>query len=91
MHTHSTAIHALALGPLGFDVHLAKKAIVGMGTDETLLIELMLGRQAFEIRWLKTAYRLRYGKDLVDAVKSDLSGTTMESELVFLISVVMQP
>ncbi|KDR85911.1 hypothetical protein GALMADRAFT_235066 [Galerina marginata CBS 339.88] len=71
-----TAIRALALGPLGFDVDLARKALAGMGTNETLLIELILGRPGHEIRWLKTGYRLRYGKDLVDAVKGDLSGKT---------------
>ncbi|KAH9486150.1 Annexin C1 [Psilocybe cubensis] len=74
----STTIHALALGPLFYDVHLAKKAIAGLGTDETLLIELILGRQAFEVRWLKTAYRVRYGRDLGDAVRGDLSGATLE-------------
>lgn len=45
-----------------------------------LLIELVLGRPGHEIRWLKNAYKLRYGKDLVDDVKSDLSGKTERSE-----------
>jgi len=71
-----TAIRALALGPLGFDVDLARKALVGLGTNEMLLVELILGRPGHEIRWLKTGYRLRYGRDLVDEVKSDLSGKT---------------
>ncbi|KAF8971864.1 hypothetical protein BDZ97DRAFT_2025750 [Flammula alnicola] len=70
------ALRELTLGPLGCDVDLARKALVGLGTNEMLLTELILGRPGHEIRWLKTAYRLRYGKDLVDAVKSDLSGKT---------------
>ena len=45
-----------------------------MGTNEFLLVELIMGRPGPEIRWLKTGYRLRYGKDLTDAVKSDVSG-----------------
>ncbi|KJA28323.1 hypothetical protein HYPSUDRAFT_33665 [Hypholoma sublateritium FD-334 SS-4] len=70
------AARALTLGPLGYDVDLAHKSLIGFGTNETLLTELILGRPGHEIRWLKTAYKLRYGKDLVDAVKSDLSGST---------------
>ncbi|KJA28322.1 hypothetical protein HYPSUDRAFT_51172 [Hypholoma sublateritium FD-334 SS-4] len=70
------ALRGLILGPLAYDVELARKALVGLGTNETLLIELVLGRPGHEIRWLKTAYKQRYGKDLVDDVKSDLSGST---------------
>lgn len=74
------AARALTLGPLGYDVDLAHKSLVGFGTNEMLLTELILGRPGHEIRWLKTAYKLRYGKDLVDAVKSDLSGSTERSQ-----------
>jgi annexin A7/11 len=45
-----------------------------MGTNEFLLVELIMGRSGSEIRWLKTGYRMRYGKDLTAAVKSDVSG-----------------
>ncbi|KAF8174952.1 hypothetical protein BJ912DRAFT_989350 [Pholiota molesta] len=72
----SFAARLLTLGPLGADVDLARKALVGFGTNEMLLVELVLGRPGHEIRWLKNAYKLRYGKDLVDDVKSDLSGKT---------------
>ncbi|KAF9478913.1 Annexin [Pholiota conissans] len=70
----SYAARLLTLGPLGADVDLIRKALAGFGTNEILLIELVLGRPGHELRWLKTGYKLRYGKDLVDAVKSDLSG-----------------
>lgn len=73
---YALALRGLTLGPLGYDVELAHKAIVGLGTNETLLIELILGRPAHEIRLLIAGYRLRYGRDLVEAVKSDLSGKT---------------
>ncbi|EDR04466.1 uncharacterized protein LACBIDRAFT_304553 [Laccaria bicolor S238N-H82] len=36
----------------------------------------ILGRPAHEIRLLIAGYRLRYGRDLVEAVKFDLSGKT---------------
>ena len=74
------AARALTLGPLGYDVDLVHKSLIGFGTNEMLLTELILGRPGHEIRWLKTAYKLRYGKDLVDAVKSDLSGSTERSQ-----------
>lgn len=74
------ALRSLILGPLAYDVELASKALVGLGTNETLLIELVLGRPGHEIRWLKTAYKQRYVKDLVDNVKSDLSGSTKRSQ-----------
>lgn len=74
-------LRALTLGPLGYDVDLARKALAGVGTDEFLLVELILGRPGHEIRWLKTGYRLKYGKDLTEAIKSDLSGNTERSEL----------
>jgi len=67
-------LRGLSLGPLGYDVELVNKALAGFGTNETLLTELILGRPAHEVRWLKTGYKLRFGRDLVDSVKSDLSG-----------------
>lgn len=77
------ALRGFILGPLAYDVELASKAIVGLGTNETLLIELILGRPGHEIRQLKTAYKQRYGRDLVDDVKSDLSGSTKRSGCSF--------
>ncbi|PPQ81358.1 hypothetical protein CVT24_001147, partial [Panaeolus cyanescens] len=68
------ALRGLTLGPLGFDVDLARRALQGLGTNEMMLVELILGRQGPDVRWLKAGYKARYGKDLVDAVKSDLSG-----------------
>jgi len=43
-------------------------------TNEMILTELLLNRPQDELRLLIAAYKQRYGKDLVDAVKSDLSG-----------------
>ncbi|KAJ3496445.1 hypothetical protein NLJ89_g10485 [Agrocybe chaxingu] len=72
---YGRVLHARSLGPLGYDVWLLKEATRNLGTNEMILIELILGRPAHEIRWLKTGYKLRYGKDLVDLIKSELSGT----------------
>jgi len=66
----------LTIGTLAFDVQLAHKALVGLGTNEMLLTELILGRSGAEIRLLIEGYRIKYGKDLVSVVMSDLSGKT---------------
>ena len=76
-------LRALTLGPLGYDVELVHKALAGLGTNEMLLTELIFGRSGGEIRLLIEGYRLKYGKDLVSAVKSDLSGKTERSMFSF--------
>jgi len=69
-------IHALALGPLGYDVELARKATIGVGTKEDILIELLLNRTNEDIETLKRTYTKRYGSSLVEEVKNDVSGTS---------------
>jgi annexin A7/11 len=73
----------LTLGPLAYDVELAHKAVAGLGTNEMLLTELILGRSGVEIRLLIEGYRIKYGKDLVSVVMSDLSGK-IERRVFFL-------
>lgn len=65
---------ALVQGPLGYDVELLRKAMEGLGTNEMLLTELILNRSQDELKLLIAAYKNRFGKDLVDSVKSELSG-----------------
>jgi annexin A7/11 len=65
-------------------VELAHKALVGLGTNETLLTELILGRSGVEIRLLIEGYRIKYGKDLVSVVMSDLSGKIERRVFLFL-------
>ncbi|TEB16534.1 Annexin, partial [Coprinellus micaceus] len=67
-------LKGLAQGPLAFDVELLKRSLAGIGTDEMLLTELVLNRNQDELRLLIAAYKKRWGKDLVDDVKNDLSG-----------------
>ncbi|KAG5651468.1 hypothetical protein H0H81_008553 [Sphagnurus paluster] len=70
-------LHGLSLGPLGWDVELIRGAIAGIGsTKEQVLTELLLARPAAELRLLATAYRQRYGRDLLQDVRGDLSGKT---------------
>ena len=73
----------MALGPLAYDVELAHKALAGLGTNEILLTELILGRSAAEIKLLIKAYKDKYDKDLVSDVMSDLSGKVERSSFLF--------
>ena len=66
-------------------MELAHKALAGLGTNETLLMELILGRPSNEIKLLIEGYRIRYKKDLVSEVMSDLSGK-IERSSFFLFS-----
>jgi annexin A7/11 len=65
-------------------VELAHRALVGLGTNEMLLAELILGRSAAEIKLLIEGYKIKYGKDFVSAVMSDLSGKIERSMFSFL-------
>jgi annexin A7/11 len=69
---------------LAFDVELLKRSLAGIGTDEMLLTELVLNRNQDELRLLIAAYKKRWGKDLVDDVKNDLSGKLERSEPLLL-------
>ncbi|KIM35597.1 hypothetical protein M413DRAFT_449644 [Hebeloma cylindrosporum] len=67
------ALLGLCHGPLWYDVELLKLAMDGVGTNERLLTELIMGRPGYEIRWLKTAYGMKYKKDLMERVDGELS------------------
>lgn len=64
-------------------MELAHKALIGLGTNEMLLMELILGRPADEIRLLKQGYENKYKKSLVSDVKGDLSGKMENSVFPF--------
>ncbi|KAJ8683343.1 hypothetical protein QAD02_019135 [Eretmocerus hayati] len=49
-------------------------AISGIGTDETVLIEVMCTMSNHEINVIKQAYEAMYGKSLEDELMSDTSG-----------------
>ncbi|XP_070544362.1 annexin-B12-like [Ptychodera flava] len=61
---------ALMLSAPQFDAAELKRAMKGLGTDETALIEIMCTRTNAEIQAIKKDY----GKDLEDDLRSDTSG-----------------
>lgn len=64
---------ALVQGPLLHDVHSVHEAIKGLGTKESLLNDVLLGRSNADMRAIKQAYHETYKHTLEADVKGDLS------------------
>jgi len=75
---------AIIRGPLLQDCHLLYNAMDGLGTKESLLNEVLLGRSNADIRAIKTTYEKRYRRRLVDDIKGDLSADTERHFLMVL-------
>lgn len=69
---------AIARGPLLQDVHCVHKAIKGLGTDEGMLNDVLVGRSNADMRAIIAAYQQTLGKDMVKDVKRDLSLETKD-------------
>ena len=69
---------ALVRGPLGTDVHNVHKAIKGLGTKESVLNDVLLGRSNADMRAIKQAYHETYHHSIEADVKGDLSMKTAQ-------------
>lgn len=69
-------LHGIALGPLWYDVELAKKGTKGLGTNEQLLTEIVADRTDSDLKLLSLAYQQQFSDSLLSDVKGDLSGKT---------------
>ncbi|EFW17566.1 hypothetical protein D8B26_000267 [Coccidioides posadasii str. Silveira] len=67
---------ALVRGPLMQDVYAVNEAIKGMGTNESLLDNVLLGRTNADIKAIKEAYKKTFGSSLEADVRGDLSAAT---------------
>jgi annexin A7/11 len=57
-----------------YDAECLQDAVIGFGTDEEALIEILAGRSNAEIHAIRSSYALYFGVDLVQGVANDLSG-----------------
>lgn len=74
---------AICRGPLLHDVHLLRDAMQGIGTKESVLNDVLLGRSNADIHAIKQAYQREFrGRKLEDDVRGDLS---MKTERHFMI------
>ncbi|KAF2745438.1 Annexin [Sporormia fimetaria CBS 119925] len=72
------ALVEIARGPLLADVHAIKKAVKGMGTNEDMLDDVLVGRSNADIAAIKAEYRREHGFPLESDVERDLSGATKQ-------------
>ena len=56
------------------DAELMRKAMEGFGTDDSTLIEITSKRNHKQRMKIRQAYKSIYGRDLIEDLKSDLSG-----------------
>uniref|UniRef100_A0A0M3HZY6 Annexin n=1 Tax=Ascaris lumbricoides TaxID=6252 RepID=A0A0M3HZY6_ASCLU len=67
-------ILALMEPPIKFDAIHLHRAIKGVGTTETVLIDILCTRSSQDLEKIKNAYSLLFGKSLEDDVIGDTSG-----------------
>ena len=73
-------LQAIARGPLMQDVFCADKSIAGLGTNEAMLNDVILGRTNADLQAIKAAYQQTYKRSLESDTKGDLS---MKTERLF--------
>lgn len=69
-----TLMGALLMEPHVFDAHSLRRAVKGLGTNESTIIELLSTRSNEEIVALREAYEAEFSRDPVSDVHDDTSG-----------------
>ncbi|XP_033112459.1 annexin A13-like [Anneissia japonica] len=71
---YEETILALMQTPTEYDVHSLHKAMEGLGTDESVLIEILCTRSNGDIKAIKEMYKKVYKKELEKDISDDTSG-----------------
>lgn len=75
--------------PLQQDVYLLHKAIAGIGTKESVLNDVLLGRSNADMAAIKRAYQATYRQPLENVVKGDL-GIKTERHFIMVLAATEQ-
>jgi annexin A7/11 len=65
---------ALCTDPADWDAHLVRKAVGGLGTDESLLSEVLCTRTPGELKAAAASYQRIFNRNMEADIKSDVSG-----------------
>jgi hypothetical protein len=70
---YKAIIYAM-LSPSEYFATRVKDAIKGFGTNDNLLMRILISRDEIDMPQIKAFYSKLYGKDMVDDIKSDIGG-----------------
>ncbi|XP_031433628.2 annexin A6-like [Clupea harengus] len=74
-------VMGLLMTPGQYDAYELKHAMKGIGTCETILIEILVSRSNEEIREIKKIFKEAYDENLEDDIKNDCGGDLMTALL----------
>ena len=70
---YRTIVYA-TLSPSEYFATRVNEAIKGIGTKDHLLMRVLISRDEIDMPQIKQYYKQLYGKDMVEAIKNDISG-----------------
>jgi annexin A7/11 len=68
-----TIVYA-TISPSEYFATRVKEAIKGFGTDDSLLMRVLITRDEIDMNNIKQYYKQLYKKDMVEDIKSDIGG-----------------
>eukprot|EP01139_Manchomonas_bermudensis_P011185 Amastigsp_a342308_26.p2 type:complete len:373 gc:universal Amastigsp_a342308_26:1214-96(-) len=67
-------LSALCYTRVGWDAAQLRAALKGIGSDESVLVDVIVARDTDHLELVKAEYKKTYGKELLKAVQGDVSG-----------------
>ena len=68
-----TIVYAI-ISPSEYFATRVKEAIKGFGTNDSLLMRILITRDEIDMKNIKQYYKQLYKKDMVEDIKSDIGG-----------------
>lgn len=81
---YQTTLLALYKEPVEYDADLLYNAMKGLGSDKDVLTEIVCFRSFDRLNKIKEKYKEKYGKDLVEEIKSETSGDYQKTIMILL-------